>query len=153
MNDSNNEKKRYPVGLLMGVFDLFHVGHLNLIENAKVHCDYLRVGVLSDALVFHFKNKYPIIPQEERMRILSALRLVDEVVPIDREADVSRIAEWRVRPFDCFFSGDDYRDNPHWIREREELRKLGVDVMFFPYTRSQSSTKIRETLRKAQSED
>ena len=140
-------REKYPVGLLMGVFDLFHVGHLNLIERAKAHCDYLRVGVLSDELVYRFKNKHPIIPQAERMRILEAIRYVDEVVAIDREEDVSRLEEWKRRPFDCFFSGDDYMDNPYWNWEREELAKLGVDVVFFPYTQSQSSSKIRNALR------
>ena len=139
--------EKYPVGLLMGVFDLFHVGHLNLIERAKAHCGHLRVGVLSDELVYRFKNKYPIIPQAERMRILEAIRYVDEVVAIDREEDVSRLEEWKRRPFDCFFSGDDYVDNPYWKWEREELAKLGVDVVFFPYTKSQSSSKIRSALR------
>ena len=139
-------QERYPVGLIMGVFDLFHVGHLNLIERAKARCGHLRVGVLSDELVYRFKNKYPVIPQAERMRILEAIRYVDEVVPIDREEEVSRLAEWKRRPFDCFFSGDDYIDNPDWIWEREELAKLGVDVVFFPYTQSQSSTKIRNAL-------
>lgn len=145
MHNENDSEKRYHVGLLMGVFDLFHVGHLNLIENAKARCDYLRVGVLSDELVYQFKKIYPTIPQEERMRILGAIRFVDEVVSIDRE--VSRIEEWKVRPFDCFFSGDDYKGNPYWDWEKKELQKLGADIMFFPYTKSQSSTKIREALR------
>ena len=144
---SGTVQDRYPVGLLMGVFDLFHVGHLNLIERAKAHCGYLRVGVLSDELVYKFKNKYPIIPQAERMRILGAIRYVDEVVAINRVEEVSRLEEWKHRPFDCFFSGDDYRDNPDWNWEREELAKLGVDVVFFPYTQGQSSSKIRNALR------
>ena len=146
MEQACNNGKKYSVGLLMGVFDLFHVGHLNLIENAKAHCDYLRVGVLSDELVYKFKNIYPIISQEERMRILGAIRFVDEVVGINTEREVSRIEEWKIRPFDCFFSGDDYRDNPYWDWEKKELKKLGVDVMFFPYTKSQSSTKIRKAM-------
>ena len=143
-NNPGGDEKRYHIGLLMGVFDLFHVGHLNLIENAKAHCDYLRVGVLSDELVFHFKKIYPTIPQEERMRILGAIRWVDEVVSIDQ--NVSRIEEWKIRPFDCFFSGDDYSGNPYWEWEKKELQKLGSDIVFFPYTKSQSSTRIRAAL-------
>lgn len=143
--ESPGGEKRYHVGLLMGVFDLFHVGHLNLIENAKTQCEYLRVGVLSDELVYHFKKIHPTIPQEERMRILGAIRWVDEVVSIDK--DVSRLAEWKIRPFDCFFSGDDYRGNPYWEWEKKELQKLGADIVFFPYTKEQSSTKIRKELR------
>ena len=139
-----NEKKEYGTGLLMGVFDLFHVGHLRLIRRAKERCDYLRVGVLSDELVMKFKNKLPVIPLSERMEILAAIREVDEVVAI--EDDPSRLLEWDRRPFDCFFSGDDYSGNAYWEWEREELRKRGSDIVFFPYTKEQSTTKIREKI-------
>ncbi len=139
-----NDKKEYGTGLLMGVFDLFHVGHLRLIRRAKERCDYLRVGVLSDELVMKFKNKLPVIPLSERMEILAAIRDVDEVVAI--EDDPSRLLEWDRRPFDCFFSGDDYSGNAYWEWEREELRKRGSDIVFFPYTKEQSTTKIREKI-------
>ncbi len=138
------ESKKYHIGLLMGVFDLFHIGHLRLIQRAKAQCDFLRVAVLSDELVQEFKNKYPVIPLNERMEILAAIRDVDEVVPI--EDDPSRLIEWHRRPFDCFFSGDDYEGNEYWEWERGELRKLGSDIVFFPYTREQSSTRIRTKL-------
>ena len=137
--------KPYGTGLVMGVFDLFHVGHLRLIHRAKAQCAFLRAGVLSDALVLKFKNKKPVIPLEERMEILSALRDVDDVVAI--EDDPSRLLEWKRRPFDCFFSGDDYEGNPYWAWERTELRKLGADIVFFPYTKSQSSTRIRAAMK------
>ena len=137
-------EKEYGVGLLMGVFDLFHVGHLRLIRRASARCRFLRIGVLSDELVEKYKNKRPVIPLEERMEILSAIRGVDEVVPITDEP--SRLIEWNRRPFDCFFSGDDYRGNPYWEWEREELRKLGADIVFFPYTKEQSSTIIRAAI-------
>lgn len=136
---------KYGVGLLMGVFDLFHIGHLNLIRRAKEQCDYLRVGVLSDELVLQFKGILPTIPLSERMEILAAIRYVDEVVAID--TNPSRLEEWNKRPFDCFFSGDDYKDHPYWIWEREELRKLGADICYFPYTKERSSSMIREDLR------
>ena len=138
------ESKKYHIGLLMGVFDLFHVGHLRLIRRAKEQCDFLRVAVLSDKLVKKFKDKYPVIPLDQRMEILAAIRDVDEVVPI--EDDPSRLLEWHRRPFDCFFSGDDYSGNEYWQWERGELQKLGSDIVFFPYTTEQSSTKIREKL-------
>lgn len=140
-----NEQRKVKVGLLMGVFDLFHVGHLRLIQRAKKQCNYLRVAVLSDELVIQFKNKAPVIPLSERMEILAAIRDVDEVVAITDSP--SRILEWDRRPFDCFFSGDDYRGNSYWEWEREELRKRGSDIVFFPYTEEQSSTKIREKLK------
>ena len=133
--------KPYRIGLIMGVFDLFHIGHLRLIQRAKEQCCYLRVGVLSDELVIKYKNKAPVISQKERMEILKALRGVDEVVPINDTPD--RLTEWKRRPFDCFFSGDDYRDNPYWIWEQQELKKLGADLVYFPYTETESTTKIR----------
>ncbi len=134
--------KKYHIGILMGVFDMFHIGHLKLIRNANNYCDYLRVCVLSDELVYKFKQKYPVIPLAERMEILAAIKGVDEVVAITD--DPSRLIEYKRRPFDCFFSGDDYRGNEYWEYERKELNKLGADIMFFPYTKEQSTTKIRE---------
>ena len=136
--------KKYQTGLVMGVFDLFHVGHLNLIMRAKEQCAFLRVGVLSDDLVWEYKKKRPVIGQEERMRIVEAIRYVDEAVLISDNP--SRVMEWHRRPFDCFFSGDDYTGNAYWEWEREELKKLGADICFFPYTKEQSTTKIREKM-------
>lgn len=136
--------KPYRVGLLMGVFDLFHVGHLRLIKRAKERCGYLRVGVLSDELVEHFKNVTPTIPQAQRMEIVGAIAGVDEVVPIDDTP--SRIVEWNRRRFDCFFSGDDYADDEYWMQEKTELERLGATIEFFPYTEEQSSTRIRKQL-------
>ena len=138
--------KKYHIGILMGVFDMFHIGHLKLIRNANNYCDYLRVCVLSDELVYKFKQKYPVIPLEERMEILAAIKGVDEVVAITD--DPSRLIEYKRRPFDCFFSGDDYRGNEYWEYERKELNKLGADIVFFPYTQEQSTTKIREKIGK-----
>ena len=136
--------KKYEIGLLMGVFDLFHVGHLKLIRRAKEQCEYLRVAVLSDELVYRFKNKYPIIPVEERMEIVGAIREVDEVVRIDD--DPSRLKEYHRRKFDCFFSGDDYADNDYWKWEKAKLQELGADIVFFPYTSTVSSTMIRKKM-------
>ncbi len=142
----SQEAAKYRIGLVMGVFDLFHVGHLKLLRRAKERCEILRVGVLSDELVMRFKQIRPTIPQDQRMEILAAIRYVDEVVPIDD--DPSRLVEWKRRPFDCFFSGDDYAGNPYWDWEKQELRKLGADIEFFPYTKEQSSTLIRSKLHK-----
>ena len=135
----------YPVGLLMGVFDMFHIGHLRLIQRAKEHCGYLRVAVLSDELVWKYKKKKPIIPLEERMQILAAVQGVDEVVCI--EDTPSRLEEIKRRPFDCFFSGDDYRNNDYWKMEQKQLRKIGADIVYFPYTERQSSSKIRKKVK------
>ncbi len=137
--------RQYETGLLMGVFDLFHVGHLRLIERAKARCAFLRVAVLSDELVAKFKGHGPVIPEEERRTILAALRDVDEAVII--YDDPSRLIEWERRPFDCFFSGNDYEGNEYWEWEKKELRKRGSDIVFFPYTESQSTTKIVNKIR------
>ena len=136
--------KPYGIGLLMGVFDLFHVGHLRLIKRAKKRCRFLRVAVLSDALTKKLKGIVPTIPLEQRMEILDALSDVDEVVSIDD--DTSRLVEFQRRPFDCFFSGDDYAGNEYWEWERQELEKHGATIEFFSYTEEQSSTNIREKL-------
>lgn len=137
--------KPYNIGLLMGVFDLFHIGHLNLIRRAKSQCNYLRIAVLSDDLTYEIKHIYPTIPQDERIEILRALRDVDEVVLLGTGKEISRLHEWHKRPFDCFFSGDD-NVNDYWIWEKEELKKLGVEVVLFPYTKKRSSSMIRKEL-------
>ena len=160
-NENHSEKeqgvdihfKPYNIGLLMGVFDLFHIGHLNLIRKAKAQCRFLRIDVLSDNLVHEFKQIYPTIPQDERMEILRALRDVDEVVLLETKNEVSRLNEWHKRPFDCFFSGDDYAENAYWAWEKEELKKLGADMVFFPYTKKRSSSMIRKKLQEKGSKE
>ena len=147
--ESDNSREKVQVGLLMGVFDMFHIGHLRLIRRAKEECRFLRVAVLSDELVMKFKGHAPVIPLAERMEVLAAVRGVDEVVPV--YDDPSRLAEWHRRPFDVFFSGDDYAGNAYWEWERGELRKLGADIRFFSYTKEQSSTAIREKMAQANS--
>lgn len=137
-------EKPYGIGLLMGVFDLFHVGHLRLIKRAKARCRFLRVAVLSDELVSQFKGIMPTIPLAQRMEVLAAIEDVDEVVAI--EDNPSRIMEWNRRHFDCFFSGDDYVGNDFWEQECQELKKHGATIEFFPYTEEQSSTNIRREL-------
>lgn len=137
--------KPYGIGLLMGVFDLFHIGHLRLINRAKARCRFLRVAVLADHVVQQFKGITPTIPLAQRMEILAAIDGVDEVVAI--EGNPSRLDEWKRRPFDCFFSGDDYAGNEYWDWERRELEKRGATIEFFPYTKEQSSSKIRGNRR------
>lgn len=134
------------VGFTAGVFDLFHVGHLNLLERARERCDYLRVGVISDEVCAVLKGKVPIIPLEERMRIVGALRCVDEVVAIRDELLLSKVEAFYEWPFDVAFSGSDHADDPYWHREGDLLRPLGARVEFLPYTESTSSTMLRQAL-------
>lgn len=140
--------KKYKVGYLAGVFDLFHVGHLNLIRRAKERCDYLMVGVLTDELVIKFKKNPPYISFEERKQILEAIRYVDEVVAVTEE-NHEKMKAWNKYHFDCLFSGDDYSGNPYWIEDQTTLKSVGSDIEFFPYTKSTSSTMIKAAIAKS----
>ncbi len=140
------ETKKYHNGYVMGVFDLFHVGHLNLISMAKERCEHLTVGLLTDEVTEKIKLIRPTIPYEERRQVLLSVRYVDEVVAIDDMKYLSKVAEWHRHPYDCLFSGDDYADNPYWLADREELRKLGSNIEFFHYYQGQSSSRIRRAL-------
>lgn len=135
------------MGYLMGVFDLFHTGHLNLIERAKECCDVLIIGVLSDDIVYEQKAAYPVIPLNDRMRMLSACRYVDEVVAVT-DPNLSKVTEWERLHFDCLFSGSDYEGNEMWEYERKELEKKGATIRFFPYTGGISTSLIKEKIRK-----
>lgn len=141
-----SERKKYGKGYLMGVFDLFHTGHLNLIENAKSRCEELTVGVLSDEIVLEQKGALPIIPLDDRMRLIAALSDVSEVVPVT-DRNLSKVSEWERIRFDCLFSGSDYEGNPMWEYEKKELEKRGATIEFFPYTEGMSTTLIKEKIR------
>lgn len=134
--------KKYKVGYLAGVFDLYHIGHLNLIRRSKERCDYLIVGVLSDELVIKFKKNPPYIPFSERKEILESVRYVDEVVKVTEE-NHEKMKAWNQYHFDCLFSGDDYSGNPYWVEDQQTLQSVGSNIEFFPYTKSTSSTMIK----------
>lgn len=144
---SPGKKKKYHVGYIAGVFDLFHVGHLNMFKRAKEQCDYLIVGVVTDEGVRKFKEVEPFVPYEERAEMVRSCRYVDEVVEIPLNYGGTRDA-WRLHHFDCQFSGSDYIDNPDWLAEKEFLKKHGAEMEFFPYTQSTSSSKIKELIEK-----
>ena len=134
------------VGFTAGVYDLFHIGHLNLFEAARERCDYLRVGVISDEICEVLKKKRPVIPFEDRMRIVAALRCVDEVVPIKEERLLSKIEAFYEWGFDVAFSGDDHADDPSWQREERILQELGARIEYLPYTQEVSTSMLREAL-------
>lgn len=125
------------IGYTAGAFDLFHIGHLNLLENSKKNCDYLIVGITTDELVKQTKGKYPIIPLEERIRIIEAIKYVDNVVIQD---NLDKFAAWNNIHYDILFSGDDWASSSRWKGYVEKLNQVGVEVRFFPYTKSTSST-------------
>lgn len=137
--------KKYKIGYTTGVFDMFHIGHLNILKRAKEECEHLIVGVSTDELVKSYKNKTPIIPYEERAEIVKDIKYVDEVVP-----QISRYkmeAYERIK-FNAMFVGDDWKGKPLWVEVEKKLKEKGVDVVYFLYTKHISSTILREKLDK-----
>jgi glycerol-3-phosphate cytidylyltransferase len=138
--------KPYKTGYIAGVFDLFHVGHLNLFKRAKERCDYLIVGILTDELVYHFKNRLPIINQHDRKEIVQAIKYVDQTVLVSFE-NIDKMKAWELYHFDCLFSGDDWRNEPSWIADKERLNQVGSNIEFFSYTQGISSTQLRNRMQ------
>lgn len=128
------------IGYTTGVFDMFHIGHLNVIRRAKEQCDYLIVGVSSDALVQREKNKTPVIPFEQRCEIVSAIKYVDQVV---EQPDKDKLAAWRKYHFDKMFVGSDWYGTPQWKKIEEDFAPLGVEIVYLPHTDGISSTILR----------
>lgn len=137
--------KPYHIGYVAGAFDMFHIGHLNLLRRAKERCDYLVAGVISDERVFELKKRNPVIPCNERMQVVAGCRYVDEVIELPLGGASIRDAYERVH-FDCMFSGDDHANDPGWLMEQEYLRSLGSDIVFVSYTKETSSTDIRKKI-------
>ena len=138
--DSSGKMKKYKRGYTQGVFDMFHIGHLNLINHAKENCEYLIVGVNSDELVEAYKHKQPVIHEEDRAEIVRNIKAVDECV-IAHTLD--KIVMHGEVPFDAIFIGDDWRGNDRWKKTIEDLSEIGVDVVFLPYTAGVNSTTLR----------
>ena len=134
-----NEKK-YKIGFTQGTFDMFHIGHLNIIKNAHQQCDYLIVGVNSDSLVQDYKHKIPVIHELERAEIVRNIKGVDEVVIT---TTLDKVSAWNNYHFDAIFIGDDWKGNPRWESTVTELKRLGADVVFLPHTDGISSTILR----------
>ena len=134
---------QHEVGYASGVFDMFHVGHLNLLRSARSYCQHLVVGVASDEYAEGIKGSMPVVPADERFDIISSLGIVDEVV-IDR-SQVKSLA-WRQRRFDAIFKGDDWQGTPKGYRLERAMGELGVSVVYFPYTRHTSSSILRSFL-------
>lgn len=131
------------IGYTTGVFDLFHMGHLNIIKRAKEQCDYLIVGVSTDELVEKYKNKRPIIAYEERVAIVEAIKYVDKVVP---QTSRDKMAAWETYGFHKMFVGDDWKGSALFNELEEKFEPLGVEIVYFPYTGGVSSTKLAKIL-------
>lgn len=132
------------IGYTTGVFDLFHIGHLNLLRNARALCDKLVVGVTTDDLVA-YKHKRSVIAFEERFEIVRACRYVDAVVP---QETLDKFAAWEKLRFDVMFVGDDWFKSERWEALDKKFQELGVKIVYFPYTKGTSSTLINDVLQK-----
>ena len=137
--------KKYKIGYTQGTYDLFHIGHLNLINNAKAQCEYLIVGVNSDELVLEYKNKITNIKEQDRARIVNSIKGVDKVI-ITKTLDKMKIHDFI--KFDAIFIGDDWKGNERWEQTKKDLAQIGVDVVFLPHTDGISTTKIVEKINK-----
>jgi glycerol-3-phosphate cytidylyltransferase len=131
------------IGYAAGGFDLFHVGHLNLLRHAKANCDFLIAGVVSDELLERAKGTPPVVPFAERLEIVRHISFVDEV---HAETVPDKLETWRVLRFDVFFKGDDWRGTERGRRLEAAFAEVGVEVVYFPYTVHTSSTALRRAL-------
>jgi glycerol-3-phosphate cytidylyltransferase len=132
------------IGYTSGVFDLFHIGHLNVLRNAKSMCDRLIVGVTTDELVA-YKNKKAVIPFTERMEIVRACRYVDAVIA---QESMDKFETWKKTKFDIMFVGDDWYKTEKWDDLEKNFKDVGVKICYFPYSKGTSSTLINEILLK-----
>lgn len=134
---------KYKIGYTDGVFDLFHVGHLNMIQMAKKYCSYLIVGVHGDEVVAEYKHHKPIMNENDRRRIVESIKGVDRV-EINRFRDKLKL--WELYQFDVVFIGDDWKGTERWNNFEKILAQVGVDVIYLPYTKGISTTEIRERI-------
>ena len=131
------------IGYTTGVFDMFHIGHLNILKRAKEQCDYLIVGVSTDEVVEEYKKKTPIIKFEERISIVEAIKYVDEVVP---QTTMDKMEAWKQLKFDVMFHGSDWKGSDMYNHIIEKFNNVGVKVIFLPHTEGVSSTLLTEVL-------
>ncbi|MGW0393608.1 adenylyltransferase/cytidyltransferase family protein [Streptomyces sp. NPDC003042] len=136
-------RRPYRVGYAPGAYDLFHIGHLNILRHARSQCDYLVAGVVSDEMAELAKGRRPMIPLVERLEIVRSVKYVDaafvETVP-------DKVETWKQVRFDVIFKGDDWRGTPKGKRLEQDFAEHGVDVVYFPYTVHTSSTQLRRAL-------
>ena len=134
----------YKIGYTTGVYDMFHIGHLNILKRAKEQCEFLLVGVTTDELCFSRKNKYPIINENERMEIVEYIRYVDKVIPQNNMDKFEVVKQYNV---DVVFVGSDWKGTPSWTEYEKEFAKLGCKVVYLEHTDGISSTILRERMK------
>ena len=133
--------KKYKVGYTQGVYDMFHIGHLNLLNNARNLCEHLIVGVNSDELVTQYKHKLPVIPEEERRLIVANIKAVDACEIVDT---LDKVENYKRFHYDAVFIGDDWKGNARWTQTEKDLAPFGVDVVYLPHTKGVCSTELRK---------
>ena len=133
--------KKYKVGYTQGVYDMFHIGHLNLLNNARELCEHLIVGVNSDELVKQYKHKLPVIPEEERRLIVANIKAVDACEIVDT---LDKVENYKRFHYDAVFIGDDWKGNARWMQTEKDLAPYGVDVIYRPHTQGVCSTELRK---------
>lgn len=134
---NNSSNLKWEIGFTAGVFDLFHIGHLNILRNAKALCEKLIVAVSTDELVYEYKKRKPIVPYHERAEIIKSVRFVDAVIPQETR---DKFELWKKLKFNVIFVGDDWYKDKFWISLEKKLKKVGVDIVYFPYTKYTSTT-------------
>lgn len=133
--------KKYKIGYTQGTFDMFHIGHLNLLHQAKELCEELIVGVNTDLLVNDYKHKEPVVNECDRAAIIAELRCVDKVVLCDT---LKKTDAWQLLHFDAIFIGSDWKGNARWKQTEKDLAPLGADVVYLKHTDGISSTLLRD---------
>lgn len=139
------DEKKYKIGYTTGVYDMFHIGHLNIIRRAKEQCEYLIVGVSTDELVESYKKKTPVICFEDRCAIVESIKYVDKVVP---QITMDKMEAYKSLKFDALFHGSDWQGSDMYNKIVDEFSEVGVDVVFLPHTEGISSTLLKERLDK-----
>ena len=139
-NEPAPKPRQTVIGYAPGVFDLFHVGHLNVLRRSKLQCDRLVAGVVSDEAATLQKGRRPVVPQEERLEIVRSMRFVDDALI---EWTVDKMAIWKAVRFDLIFKGDDWRGSQKYTELEEELATVGASVVYLPYTGHTSTTHLR----------
>ena len=142
---TNRMKKKKIIGYTTGVFDLFHIGHLHTLREARKKCDYLIVGVTTDSLALKHKKMETFIPYKDRVEIVRSLEFVDEVVP---QRSMNKIAAWKRHKFDKMFVGKDGKGTESWNKHESDFKLLGVRIIYFSLVKGVSSTLTRNLLRK-----
>ncbi|MCL2422762.1 MAG: adenylyltransferase/cytidyltransferase family protein [Micrococcales bacterium] len=131
------------VGYAAGAYDLFHIGHLNILKHAKEHCDVLIAGVVSDEMLMAARGRPPVVPLDERLEIVRHIDVVDQV---HAEVVPDKLDTWAQLRFDVFFKGDDWKGTPRGVELERRFGEVGVKVVYFPYTVTTSSTRLRQAL-------